>query len=145
MRSITTLILLFVLEACSRKKEPSEVGNPVEPGGTEGLEKEVMEVHDEVMPRMGELYTWKTRLKSKLDSASVSEKRREELVVTINKIDSAYQGMMTWMHQYNPVPDSVNHERAREYLENEMQKIKKVRNDIVEAIEKAEDVAKEKK
>ena len=145
MRTITTLLLILILAACSGKKEPSEVGKPVEAGSTEGLEKEVMEVHDEVMPRMGELYTWKTKLKAKLDSAGVSEKRREELVVTINKIDSAYQGMMTWMHHYHPVPDSVNHERAREYLENEMEKIKKVRNDILGALQKAEEVAKEKK
>jgi hypothetical protein len=44
--------------------------------------------------------------------------------------------MMDWMHGFNPPPDSLGEERAREYLETEMEKIKKVREEVNEAIEK---------
>jgi hypothetical protein len=45
--------------------------------------------------------------------------------------------MMVWMRKFNPLPDSLGEEKAREYLENEMEKIKKVREDVLAAIEKA--------
>jgi len=44
---------------------------------------------------------------------------------------------MDWMHKFNPLPDTANQEKAREYLENEMEKIKKVRELINGSIEKA--------
>ena len=45
--------------------------------------------------------------------------------------------MMDWMHNFNPIADSVDQEKAREYLENEMLRIKKVKEITLEVIEKA--------
>jgi hypothetical protein len=45
--------------------------------------------------------------------------------------------MMIWMRQFNPIPDSLGEEKAREYLEDEMTKVKKVREDILQALEQS--------
>jgi hypothetical protein len=45
---------------------------------------------------------------------------------------------MDWMHNFKPPVDSiVGEEKAREYLENEMEKVKKLKEDISEALESA--------
>ena len=41
------------------------------------------------------------------------------------------------MRQFNPPADSLGEEKAREYLENEMEKIKEVRENVLTSIEKA--------
>jgi hypothetical protein len=44
--------------------------------------------------------------------------------------------MMDWMHHFKPQADSVvGEEKAREYLENEMEKVNKLKEDIQEALE----------
>jgi hypothetical protein len=53
--------------------------------------------------------------------------------------------MMSWMHrihEFNPLADSVNQEKAREYLESEMEEIRKVKELMTESIEKAKAEAK---
>jgi hypothetical protein len=45
--------------------------------------------------------------------------------------------MMTWMHEFNPLPDSLGEEKARAYLEGEIERVKKVRANILEALEAA--------
>ena len=66
------------------------------------------------------------------------EEKKKEIEGTISKLDSASEGMMVWMRNFNPLPDSLGEEQAREYLENEMEKVKKVKEDILEALEKAQ-------
>jgi hypothetical protein len=41
------------------------------------------------------------------------------------------------MRAFDPLPDSLGEEKAREYLETEMEKVKQVRENILEALEKA--------
>jgi hypothetical protein len=50
--------------------------------------------------------------------------------------------MMDWMHKYNPLPDSADQEKAREYLESEMEKVKKLKDLFNESIEKAKEIVK---
>jgi hypothetical protein len=91
------------------------------------------------MPKMDEIYRLKEQLKSKLTTApALAEEKKKELENTVAELDSASESMMDWMHKYSPIPDSVEGaEKAREYLENEMEKIRKVKEDMLEAIEKA--------
>ena len=49
--------------------------------------------------------------------------------------------MMVWMRNFNPLPDSLGEEQAKEYLEDEMEKIKKVREDVRKALADAGKVA----
>jgi len=102
------------------------------------LYDEVMKIHDEVMPKMNDVYTLKEELKKEIaNTPGMAAEKKKEIEQTISKLDSASEGMMVWMRNFNPLPDSLGEEQAREYLENEMEKVKKVKEDIQEALEKA--------
>ena len=44
---------------------------------------------------------------------------------------------MVWMRNFNPLPDSLGEEKAREYLEDQKVKVEKVKKDMLQAIEEA--------
>lgn len=100
------------------------------------LYDQVMEVHDEVMPKMNDLYKAKAALKSRL-SAAPDDKQKEEINAKIAQIDAASEGMMVWMRQFNPLPDSAGEDTAKAYLEAELTKVRKVKEDILRALETA--------
>jgi hypothetical protein len=131
-------IIAFSLVACGQKSEDhhrEEVGDAIESGGNQALYDEVMKVHDEVMPRMDELYKKKESLKNRIaNTPDMPEADKHAIEDSITKLDQASEGMMVWMREFDPIPDSLGEEKAREYLENEMEKIKKVREDITEVL-----------
>jgi hypothetical protein len=55
----------------------------------------------------------------------------------IAKLDSADKGMMDWMHHFVMEQDTLTDEEYREYLEAELIKVKKVREDILQALKGA--------
>ncbi|HTH55313.1 MAG TPA: hypothetical protein VL728_04665 [Cyclobacteriaceae bacterium] len=136
---------LIITVSCNRAqkgehaKENAPSGNP-----NQALYDQVMDVHDEVMPKTDEIYKLKKDLQDKIaKSPDMMADKKKELDRIIHELDSADHSMMDWMHKFNPLPDSANQEKAREYLENEMEKIKKVRELINGSIQKAkEEVAK---
>lgn len=96
----------------------------------------VMDTHDEVMPRIQDLYNLKKRLQDQLAAnPSMEATEKAELEKRIANLDSVNNMMMDWMHHFSPLPDSASQEDAREYLEGEMEKIKKVRDAILAIIE----------
>jgi hypothetical protein len=117
-------------------------GDTTEQEGNQALYDEVMKIHDEVMPKMNDVYSLKEQLKKQIaNTPEMAEEKKKEIEQTISKLDSASEGMMAWMRNFNPLPDSLGEEQAREYLENEMEKVKKVKEDIQEALEKAKSEA----
>jgi proline dehydrogenase len=131
-------IIAFSLAACgqkSREHHPKEVGDAIESGGNQALYDEVMKVHDEVMPRMDEIYRKKESLKNRIaNMPQMAEADKRAIEDSITRLDQASEGMMVWMREFDPIPDSLGEEKAREYLENEMEKIKKVREEITEVL-----------
>lgn len=101
------------------------------------LYDEVMAIHDEVMPKMNDIYKAKITLKKQLEMPGLSDEKRREINDKVAQLDSADEGMMVWMRQFNPIPDSLGEEKAREYLESELTKVKKVKEDILEALKAA--------
>lgn len=93
------------------------------------LYNQVMDIHDEVMPKMEDLYNMKKDLQTKLESAPAAEKA--DLEQRIAQIDSASNLMMDWMHEFDPPADTVDQEQARAYLEGEMEKVKRVKEAIL--------------
>ena|SRR2546430_7094369 len=116
-------------------KENAPSGNP-----NQALYDQVMDIHDEVMPKTDEIYRLKKEIQDKVaKSPDMVADRKKELGQIIHELDSADHSMMDWMHKFNPLPDSADQEKAREYLENEMERIKKVRELINGSIQKAKD------
>lgn len=144
----TIKILLFisfiVLISCSKtskQEDHNHDGGNSEENPNQALYDQVMDIHDEVMPRAEDIYQLKKELQEKVASTPnlVSEKK-QELELAIAQLDSADQSMMDWMHHFHPLPDSADQEKARAYLESEMESIKKVREFMNESIEKAKGV-----
>src|SRR5690242_8749642 len=109
-------ILVLIVWGCGQKSHDHEHEHdhehPEEVGPNQTLYDEVMKVHDEVMPKMGDLYNLKKELEKKIgDSPTMAEEKKKEIEVIIAKLDSADQGMRDWMHHFNPIPDSLGEEK----------------------------------
>ena len=132
-----TLLLVLALAACDKgqntSSEPAETDNP-----NQVLYDQVMDVHDEVMPKMDEIMKLKRELQEQIaNTPDMVIERKEQLEKMISNLDSASSAMMNWMHEFNPLPDTTEQEKAREYLESEMERIRNVKTLMLETIEKA--------
>jgi len=141
----TLLPAMFVMIwSCGQKSNDDHhdhEGHEMEEGGNQALYDEVMKVHDEVMPKMDNIYKLKGQLKEKIaNTPGMADEKKKEIEGVIVRLDSASEGMMVWMRKFNPLPDSVGEQQAKEYLEGEMEKIKKVREDVRKALADAEGV-----
>ena len=137
---VATLALLW---SCGQKSNPEghdhNGGHDAGEGGNQALYDEVMKVHDEVMPKMNDIYKLKERLKDKIaNTPDMVAEKKQQIENAISRLDSASEGMMVWMRNFNPLADSVGEQEARDYLESEMEKIKKVSEDVRKALEDAE-------
>ena len=89
------------------------------------------------MPKMNDLHKAKTSLQTRLEMPGLGENEKQDLQNKIARIDSASESMMVWMRQFNPIPDSAGEDKARAYLENELVKVKDVRENILRALKTA--------
>ncbi len=146
MKSLFYIALMTIVFAwgCGQKSQEHDqhTGESLDHDGNQALYDEVMKVHDEVMPKMNDIYKLKEELKNKIaNEQALTEEQKKEIESTIVQLDSASESMMVWMREFNPVPDSVGEEKAREYLENEMERVKKVKENILEAMATAKEKA----
>lgn len=140
-------ILALALASCNQsgkhEHHTSDSGNGDNPNAA--LYDQVMDIHDEIMPRVEDIYQLKKQLQEKVSSTTnLDANTKLELEQVIVQLDSADHSMMDWMHTFRPLPDSVDQEKARAYLESEIEKIKKVRELMNESIEKAKDAVVKK-
>ena len=143
-----TLVIGALLSGCNQNKDNKELmdhennaeaADATDVSENQLLYNEVMKIHDEVMPKMDDIHRRKQELKNRIaNNPQMSENEKQLIEAKIVKLDSASEGMMVWMREFTPVSDSEGEEKAREYLENEMEKVKKVREDIHSALREAE-------
>jgi hypothetical protein len=136
------IAITIAFSACQPKSNDhnhdEETSDALEVSGNQTLYEEVMDIHDEVMPKMEDLHRKKIELLKKAKESGVTEDQKKQYETTIARLDSASESMMVWMNEFNPIPDSVaGEEKAREYLENEMEKIKKVKENILQALQES--------
>lgn len=142
----TSALKLFVLGlllawGCGQKPHEHDhtmANDTTQNSANDVLYNEVMKIHDEVMPKMNDIYKLKEALKTK--ASATADEKKKEIEATIAKLDSASESMMVWMREFSPLPDSLGEEKAREYLETEMEKVKNVRTEVQEALEKGSTV-----
>lgn len=144
--SYLLLVALSLLWSCGQKSgedgHDHDANHDAEGGGNQALYDEVMKVHDEVMPKMDDIYKLKEQLKDKIaNTPDMAADKKQEIEGIILRLDSASEGMMVWMRNFNPLPDSTGEQEARDYLESEMEKIKKVGEDVRKALEEAKEEA----
>jgi hypothetical protein len=134
------LALGLVITGCGKKTAEHDMHEGHESAEAAGpnnqLYDQVMAVHNEVMPKMDDVFKTKEKLKNKIATEQdMKDDEKKIIEATISRLDSAGEGMMVWMRQFNPPPDSLGEEQAKAYLEEEMVKVKKVKDDILQALE----------
>ncbi len=135
-----TLIVLFSFSCISQKTENDN--RPILDRqaciAIANLQKEVMLMHDSIMPSISRLMQVKTAVKIKLQEGNISDENQlRELRNIINSLEEADEAMMTWMRNYKTNYEGMRDEEIRSYLLKEKQQIRQVGEKIVESMKKA--------
>ncbi|MBU6342498.1 MAG: hypothetical protein KGS48_13470 [Bacteroidetes bacterium] len=120
-------ILIFSMAACSNNQHIQQ------------LQEQTEAVHDEAMKDLATLNRLSRSLKkayAELDSVS-NETLKAQMGKAVEQMDKAESEMMEWMAQYRS-PEGKPASEAKVYLENELSKISKNRDDIRNAIQAAQ-------
>lgn len=102
---------------------------------------EVMAVHDEVMPKTAELNRLATQLRSKIATLdSTQQESKNTMMDAILAIERADEGMMNWMAEVQDPEilhgENKTHEEIMRYLNEEKNKVNVVRDNILAALER---------
>lgn len=129
-KTIALLALLsLTLTYCGQKEDPNKA-----------LYNQVMDIHDEVMPSMEELYRLKKDLEEKVkNSPDLVENKKQEMEETILLLDSASKSMMVWMREFNP--EDYEKEALRDYLEEELKRVQTVKDVMLKALDEGRKVS----
>ena len=110
------------------------------------LQKEVIAVHDEVMPKMGEISQLEKTLRQereKLAQLEVPDSTQMELLLAeITRLKQANERMMDWMRNYEAPSPEQDQAEALSYLNEQMEKIVAVKSDMLESMEHAKTLIK---
>lgn len=129
MKTVYGVLMLFLpvfLWGCGQQK-------------LEGLEKEVMAIHDEAMLKMGTMKKLEREISSKLGTLEESaDSEKIKIGEAIQEaLSEAEEGMMQWMRNYT-TDEITSDEEKRAYLEKEKKSIQKVESAINKSISDAE-------
>jgi len=144
MKKIVILLSLITSLAVSCKGEPSKLNTEtkaINPYTMEG----VMAVHDEVMPKMGQIAKLSSALKPLADASPEGPEAK-----ALEDLKVAHEAMMTWMKE---IGDTFTHEEImkgaalsdekKEALRIEADKIAEVKDLMLKSIANAEALLKE--
>ena len=136
-KSLLLILSLLIVSAYSCKEKM---------GNTETSQmKEVLAIHDEVMPKMGTIGKLVGELDQKIESDSLSE----NFITAREDLRSAHKAMMDWMKGFGDRFDGDEimkgkalTEEKQKWLDEEEVKVKALREHINSSIEKAENLLK---
>jgi len=135
---IVALFLLLAVASCKKEKK-------IEKETTTQME-EVMMIHDEVMPKMGKLSKLVAELKAKVDTTTAGK----EYEVAMKDLQEANKSMMDWMMGFGERFDSDEilegkalSTEKQEWLNEEEEKVKALKEQINSSIKNAEAILKE--
>lgn len=118
---------LLMITACKPSFDNTEV---------QKLYNEVMVIHDEVMPKMGDIHKTKKQLKAQLSKQIESvDTSRAEILMTIKKLELADDMMMDWMSEFNGDFKGETVEETLEYFQGQKDLITQVSKEMLQAIE----------
>ena len=123
MNRILLFIIFGLLVACKNKGTSTE---------SQKLYQEIMDIHDEVMPKMGNLRRLSKSLK-KIESFETNVNIQKSLA----ELDEAHESMMSWMAQFK-LPKDITQAEEMEFLNGQMKSVNEMKNTMLTAIENAE-------
>jgi paraquat-inducible protein B len=121
MKTFLSIFIMsaILLVACEEKPKETDV-----------LYNKVMEVHDEIMPKMGDIMKLKKQLKEKLaelDTATEIDRAKiDDIERAIADLDNSHEEMMGWMRQFDRDFEGMVNEEILKYLNDQKGRIEKV-------------------
>lgn len=132
---ILALLLLVILGACQT--------TPKEEVDLKALKNEVFDIHDEVMPEMGNLRRVRRDLMLQADSIKdLDSARAAFLIEASDNLDAANESMMNWMRNFDPNFEGTD-EEVLTYLTEKREGIIQVRDDMLESLEAGQKILSE--
>ncbi|OUS16526.1 hypothetical protein A9Q93_05630 [Nonlabens dokdonensis] len=136
-------IAMFTLTSCKKEATAEEKALATQIEAYDALMTEAMEVHDEIMPKMGELMELQGEITEKAETGELSDANQSSIVA--EELTKSHDGMMTWMKDYSekfpygePSPETKEAiDEKLPALEQEVEEIKELRDQTMEAIENA--------
>ena len=105
------------------------------------MREQIIGVHDEVMPKMGELMSLQKKALAQADSLyaqdSTATAQIESMRTLAGQLDQAYEGMFVWMRQYSLEEEGKTPEEIKTYLDDQLLKVNQVNTDIKAALDQA--------
>jgi flagellar biosynthesis chaperone FliJ len=144
MKNYFFISLLLMSVACNpqRQKEIIEAESQ-----RDQLYSEVMAVHDEVMPHMQNIRRYKGQIRDKIESMAKEGVTKSQEVQVLNnligQLESADDAMMNWMRAFGSRDYAKMEEsEALAYLNDQRDKIVKVKEEMETAMRQAEEALK---
>ena len=132
-------IAILISTSCSNEKGDAQ----------KALLDKVMEVHDAIMPKMGNIMKCKKQLNTKIDElveagAEENAAKIAELKEGVESLENSHEGMMNWMRGFNSNFDDKVEQEVMTYLNDQMTKIESVATQTNAALKNAERLLAEK-
>lgn len=129
--SLSLLVFLVCFQSCGNKEEEQN----------KALREKIIAVHDEVMPKMGQLKSLEKSVLQKAEEIKNSESpdlaQIDSLKNLASKLNQAYEGMFIWMRQYATEDGEQTPEQVKAYLDEQFLLVSKVNEEIKSALEEA--------
>ncbi|WP_332913450.1 hypothetical protein [Algoriphagus boritolerans] len=107
---------------------------------------EVIAVHDEVMPKMGQLKSFEKRALQRADELTamdpIDSVKVQEMKNLALELDQAYEAMFTWMRQYDSEDGERTPEEVKAYLDEQMVSVSEVNRLMKATLTKADSLLK---
>lgn len=128
------IVVLFLLSSCGQSIQEKNLI----------MRDKIISVHDEVMPMMSKLKILEKKANQEIQALGLEgvpdSSRIDELNTLIIELNSAYDGMFDWMHQYEVTDGERTPEEVQVFLDEQLVKITKVNTQFKEVIAKADEI-----
>ncbi len=121
MKRILTISILFLTVSCSNISSNEQILKEIDFNKSEAIE-----LHDELMAKMGELKSLKKQLNILV--ADSIENKNGEIELSVVKIEQADKSMWDWMHDFDIAYTNDNDSITLNYFEAKLESIRKVEN-----------------
>ena len=129
------IVLLLSIASCGGKEKSKQ----------EVLLDKVMAVHDEVMPKMGDLMSYKRQLNERIEELHAegiedNASKIAQLRKAADDLQNSHDEMMSWMHQFDKNFKGMVEKEIMDYLKDQMKKIEQVGVSTNNALKNAEEL-----
>ncbi|PTM01782.1 MAG: hypothetical protein DA405_13415 [Bacteroidetes bacterium] len=137
MKKLSLFALLFSLGIACQNNAPEEEINATTSASSESLKKEVMDLHDKIMPEM----TPMSKLQGQLQAAAVGSPDSLNYMTAAQDLKFAKQAMMEWMRGFSSTfNDDMTEAEKVSFLETEKVKMMRIDSLTQVAINNAQEM-----